>query len=218
MYTGIVSGTVEIEQVDTEPGLMRLGVRLPGELLRGLQRGASIAIDGVCLTALEQDGNIVFFQAMSETLQRTTLGDARPGRRVNVERSATQGVEVGGHIVSGHVDGAAEIVAIDNPANNHVVTFRPPPHLMKYIFLKGFIAIDGASLTVAEVDHKSETFKVWFIPETLRLTTFGFKRVGDRVNLEVEAQTRVLVDTVERLLPSIVERLLPSIVEGHHDL
>jgi len=206
MYTGIVSDTFKIEQVDTAPGLMRLGIRLPDELLKGLQRGASIAIDGVCLTALEQDGNLVFFQAMYETLQRTTLGDARPGRRVNVERSAAQGVEVGGHIVSGHVDGVAEIVAIDNPVNNHVVTFRPPSNLMKYIFSKGFIAIDGASLTVVDADHKSETFKVWFIPETLRLTAFGFKRVGDRVNLEVEAQTRVLVDTVERLLPSIVSR------------
>lgn len=199
MFTGIVQGLGDVERVSVLPQLTRFGIRLPEPLLHDLSRGASVSVDGVCLTALEQEGDVVFFEAMGETLQKTTISSIQPGMRVNIERSLRQGAEVGGHMVSGHVDGMAEIMAIDSTENNHVVTFRPPLPLMKYIFAKGFVALDGASLTVVDVDLQEGTFTVWFISETLRVTTFGFKRFGDRVNIEVDAQTRVIVDTLERM-------------------
>lgn len=161
-----------------------------------------MAIDGVCLTATEIEGDRVGFDAMQETLQRTTLGGLRAGARVNVERSFRMGDEVGGHLVSGHVAGTSEIVAVTETPTNRVVTFRADPSWMRYLLAKGFVALDGCSLTVSEVDREAGTFRVWFIPETLRLTSFGFKGEGDRVNLEIDSRTQAIVDTVENYLAS----------------
>lgn len=211
MYTGIIQACLPISQVKTEPGLVRFALRFPSTLLKDLHHGASVSIDGVCVTVVDQQQDEVWFDAMQETLVKTTLGQLTVGRKVNIERSASAGSEVGGHIISGHVDGMAEIVQVEQPKNNQVVTFHPPKDLMKYIFNKGFIALDGASLTVVDVDQVTGTFKIWFIPETLRVTTFGFKHTGDRVNLEVDYQTKVLVDTVERVVEEkLAARGLPA--------
>lgn len=211
MYTGIIQACVPISQVQTEPGLTRFAVQFPPELLKGLERGASVSIDGVCVTVVRQDGNEVWFDAMQETLSKTTLNRVVVGRKVNVERSAPAAGEVGGHIISGHIDGMGKIVRIENPQNNHVVTFTASAELMKYIFNKGFIALDGASLTVVDADQEHKTFKVWFIPETLRVTTFGFKGVQDHVNVEVDYQTKVMVDTIERVVEEkLAARGLPA--------
>lgn len=211
MYTGIIQACLPITQVKTEPGLVRFALRFPPALLKDLQHGASVSIDGVCVTVVDQQQDEVWFDAMQETLVKTTLGQLIEGRKVNIERSASAGSEVGGHVISGHVDGMAEIVQIEQPKNNHVVTFQPPKDLMKYIFNKGFIALDGASLTVVDADQATGTFKIWFIPETLRVTTFGFKRIGDPVNLEVDYQTKVMVDTVERVVEEkLAARGLPA--------
>lgn len=188
----------EVTRVARLEGLTKFGVRMPPEFCAGLARGASVSVAGVCLTALEQEGDTVFFEAMGETLERTTFGSVAEADRVNVERSVQHGAEIGGHLVSGHVDGIAEIIAIEDSANNRVMTFRPPKPLMKYIFSKGFVALDGTSLTIVDADFVEGIYKVWFIPETLRVTTFGFKKVGDHVNCEIDAQTRVLVETAER--------------------
>ncbi len=211
MYTGIIQACMPVTQVQSEPGLVRFSVKFPPSLLLDLKHGASVSVDGACVTVVDQQGDGVWFDAMQETLVKTTLGGLFVGRKVNLERSATEGVEVGGHVISGHVDGMAEIIKIERPQNNHVVTFQPSRALMKYIFNKGFIALDGASLTVVDADQKKGTFKVWFIPETLRVTTFGFKQVADQVNLEVDYQTKVLVDTVERVVEEkLAERGLPA--------
>ncbi|MEK7532799.1 MAG: riboflavin synthase, partial [Patescibacteria group bacterium] len=122
--------------------------------------------------------------------------------RVNIERSASLGDEIGGHLLSGHIMGTAEITDIDHSDNNHRVTFRAPREWMKYIFSKGFIALDGCSLTIVEVDKTASTFTVWLIPETLRVTTFGFKKVGDKVNVEIDSRTQTIVDTVQALMKS----------------
>src|SRR3989338_3773098 len=204
MYTGIIQSLLPVASLSKKEGLMRFSIRLPKELQKDLAQGASVGIDGVCLTVSEQKGDEVFFDAMGETLAKTTLGELKEGSRVNVERSALPGQEVGGHILSGHIDGMAEIIAVENPPGNHVVTFRPPVHLMKFIFSKGFIALDGASLTVVDAKQDEGTFKIWFIPETLARTTFGFKKARDRVNIEVEQYTKVIVETVERLLPDLL--------------
>lgn len=200
MFTGIVKGLGTVVSGEVTPGLARFTVELPGGYGGGLERGASVAIDGTCLTATDIVGDRVTFDVMRETLEKTTLGTLAVDSRVNVERSYRVGDEVGGHIVSGHVTGVAEIVSVETPENNRVVTFRVPTEWMKYILPKGFVGLDGCSLTVVDVDKAAGTFSVWLIPETLALTTFGFKKPGDRVNVEIDSKTQAIVDTVESYL------------------
>lgn len=202
MFTGIVNGLGTVVAVADAPGSRALTVELPAGYGAGISVGASVAVDGCCLTAVRIDGDRVSFDVMEETLRKTTVGSLAVGSRANVERSYRAGDEVGGHVVSGHVTGTAEIVSVDRPDNNHAVTFRVPPAWMKYVLPKGFVALDGCSLTVVDVDRAAGTFSVWLIPETLRVTTFGFKTAGDRVNLEIDSRTQAIVDTVESYLAS----------------
>jgi riboflavin synthase len=200
MYTGIVQACVPVIRVDSKPGLKTYTIELPEDRLAGLELGASISIDGVCQTVVRRDDRRVTFDAMEETLRKTTIGQIAEGRRVNVERSAVTGDEIGGHALAGHVMGTADIVEVRRSENNRAVTFRVPAPWMKYIFAQGFIALDGASLTIVDVDRASASFHVSFIPETLKRTTFGFKGEGDRVNVEIDSRTQIIVDTVERVL------------------
>lgn len=200
MYTGIVQAACPVTHIERKPGLHSLTIALPAELLTDLSIGASVGVDGVCLTVTAFDEHSARFDVMQETLSLTTLGELAEGELVNIERSARQGVEIGGHLVSGHVDGTVDIVAIEEPDNNRFVSYRVPADNMKYILHKGFIALNGCSLTVAAVDKEACTFKVCFIPETLRATTHGNKQLGDRVNFELDRQTQAIVDTVERVL------------------
>ena len=200
MYTGIVHGAYPLTSVVRKTGLHQLFIDLPPILLEGLSIGASVGLDGVCMTVTEIRGPLISFDAMQETLTLTTLGGLDVGDLVNVERSAKQGAEIGGHNISGHIDGCAEIIAIDQSENNCTLHFRLPPQLLKYVFKKGFIGINGCSLTVADYQHSEAIFSVCLIPETLRVTNLGQKGVGDWVNIEVDRQTQVIVDTVERVL------------------
>lgn len=200
MYTGIVTHKLPIKDIVEKPGLRRFAFVFPEELLVSLKIGASVSISGVCLTVSSIAEDVVVFDAMQETLDKTTLGIVKKGDEVNVLRSAKVGEENGGHNMYGHIIGMAEIVEVDTPDNNCVMTFRVPQEWMKYILQKGFIGLDGCSLTVTDPDREAGMFKVWFIPETLERTTFGSKRVGDRVNLELDQQTQVIVETVERVL------------------
>lgn len=189
-----------VVEVKKEEGLIRFAVAFTDDLLEGLERGNSISLDGVCVTVVSFEDRAVWFDIMQETISRTTLGSVDVGRKLNVERSATMGDEIGGHQMSGHVYGMAEIIAVKEPKNNTVMDFRVPKEWMKYIFNKGFIGLDGASLTVVDPDKEAGVFSVWFIPETLELTAFGTKRVGDKVNLELDPMTQTIVDTVERVM------------------
>ncbi len=200
MYTGIVQGAVEVTRVDDRPGLKSFSVALPADLLADLEIGASVAVDGVCLTVTAIDGRDVAFDAIQETQERTTLGRVESGSRVNVERSAKAGAEIGGHELSGHIDGTVRIVEIERDDNNCILTFKAPSEYMKYVFSKGFIALNGCSLTVVDVDRHASTFTVHLIPETLRATTFGEKQTGDDANFEIERKTQVIVDTVRDFL------------------
>jgi riboflavin synthase len=207
MFTGIVQGLGTVVGIVDRPGLRTLAVECPGTYFDGLQTGASVAVDGVCLTVTRvensknQEPNAgATFDVMSETLEKTTVGSLREGSRVNVERSCRVGDEVGGHVVSGHVTGTAEIASVERSENNCVTTFRVPNAWMKYVLPKGFVAIDGCSLTVVDVDRRAGTFTVALIPETLARTTFGFKGIGDRANLEIDSRTQAIVDTVEAYL------------------
>lgn len=198
MFAGIVAGLGVVLESNHDSGAARLSIRLPEGTEEAISQGCSIAVDGVCLTVSAFSTDIVEFDLMTETLSKTTLLDLEEGDLVNIERALRLGEEIGGHEVSGHVDAVASIVSIDNPQNNHVITIAPPLDLMAYVIEKGFIALDGCSLTITDVED--ERFSVWLIPETLRRSTFGFKQEGDAVNLEIEAKTKAIVDTARRML------------------
>lgn len=200
MYTGIIQDLCPVVEMVDRPGLKSFVVEFPSRLVDGLQTGASVSLDGVCFTVTKIDGTRVSFDAMQETLAKSTIGQLKQGDHVNVERSAKMGDEIGGHSMSGHVSTMAEIIAIDEQENNKSMTFKVDPVWMRFIFSKGFIGLDGASLTVVDANGTGGTFRVHFIPETLRLTRFGSKQVGDRVNVEIDPQTQVIVETVERVL------------------
>lgn len=212
MFTGIVQGIAKVSAVRRLPGLLSIDVEFPEGALVGLNRGASIALDGVCLTATEFGARQATFDMMQETLDVTSLGELKIGSRVNFERAAAHGAEVGGHVLSGHIDCKATIAKIEQPQNNYVITFELDERWARYVFSKGYIAINGTSLTVTDARLVRERgvgeFKVWLIPETLRMTTFGEKRVGDLVNVEVERQTQIIVDTVTNFLERNAERLV----------
>ena len=200
MFTGIVQGTATVRSATPHDGIVRLVLDLPEGGGAGLVPGASVSVAGVCLTAVEIDGDRVAFDVIDETLRRSTLGDLEAGHVVNVERAARFGDEIGGHLISGHIWGIAEVTEVEDTADNRRVRLRPPADAARYVLTKGYIALDGASLTIGAVQPDDGAFDVHLIPETLRLTTFDRAHVGMRVNLEVDAQTQAVVDTVERVM------------------
>lgn len=211
MFTGIVKGAAQIREVQRQQGLYTLVLDFPEEFDAGIETGASVAVDGVCLTVTRHEPGWAAFDVMQESLARTTLIDAQAGGRVNVERAAHDGAEIGGHPLSGHIDCTATIVGIETPENNCVFTLQLTPEWARYVFAKGYIAINGCSLTVSDMDRARNTFAVWFIPETLRVTTFADKKVGDAVNIEIERATQVTVDTIRGYLEERLGPLLPRL-------
>ncbi len=199
MFTGIVQGTAPVVAIEEKSNFRTHVVEMPDELLPELALGASVAHNGCCLTVTEVNGNRVSFDLMKETLRITNLGDIKVGDVVNLERAAKFSDEIGGHLMSGHIICTAEIAKIYTSENNRQIWFRmPSDDLMKYVLHKGFIGIDGISLTIGEV--VGNRFCVHLIPETLARTTLGKKRLGHRVNIEIDPQTQAVVDTVERVL------------------
>ena len=199
MFTGIVQGFCEVVAVADEPGLRRLEIALGG-LADGLELGASVAVNGVCLTAMRRRGDVAGFQTVRETLDCSNLGALRQGSRVNIERACRVGDELGGHLLAGHVEGTAQVVALDEGPNERNLWLQVPPDWLRCLHHKGFVALDGASLTIAAVDAERQRIKVCLIPETLARTTLGAAQRGSRLNLEVDQQTRAVVQTVERVL------------------
>ena len=199
MFTGIVQGTAPVVAIDEKSNFRTHVVEMPTEMLPELALGASVAHNGCCLTVTEVNGNRVSFDLMKETLRITNLGDIKVGDVVNLERAAKFSDEIGGHLMSGHIICTAEIAKIYTSENNRQIWFRMPSlDLMKYVLHKGFIGIDGISLTIGEV--VGNRFCVHLIPETLARTTLGKKRLGHKVNIEIDPQTQAVVDTVERVL------------------
>jgi riboflavin synthase len=176
-----------------------LWIILPAASREGLQVGASVSIDGVCLTVVAFKPDAVRFDVVQESLSRSTLGQLRIGDDVHFERSLRVGDEIGGHFLSGHVDCAAELRERSNSGGDVRMTFSIPPKYIRYVFEKGYIGVHGVSLTVASVDHQKGTFSVVLVPETLRATCLGRYSVGQLVNIEIDRMTQAVVDTVERM-------------------
>nr|VFJ73191.1 MAG: riboflavin synthase alpha chain [Candidatus Kentron sp. FW] len=198
MFTGIVQGTARVVAIDEKERFRVHTLEMPTTQVGGLKPGASVAHNGCCLTVTQVEGNRVSFDLMHETLRVTNLGELATGDQVNIERAARFGDEIGGHAMSGHIIATARVVRVEPTENNHQVWFQVPESIRKYIFDKGYIGIDGISLTVGNVE--GETFDVSLIPETLKRTNIGTRKPGDRVNIEVDPQTQAIVDTVERVL------------------
>jgi len=193
MFTGIVEATGRIVRTEPRGGDVRLVVEAGTLGLDDVAIGDSIAVSGVCLTAIALEGNAFVVDVSNETLSRTSLQSIGPGARVNLEKALRLSDRLGGHLMAGHVDGLAHIVAIEPDARSQRWTFELPPDLSRYAAPKGSIAIDGVSLTVNEVDGRR--FGVNLIPHTIDVTTLGERKVGDAVNIEVDLVARY----VERL-------------------
>lgn len=194
MFTGIVQTLGEIVAMQPRGHECRLRIVAGGLDFHGIALGDSIAVDGVCLTVAGRDGRSFEADASQETLARTTLGGFAPGRRVNLEQALTPATRLGGHLVSGHVDGVGEVVARERSGGSVVLRIAAPAELARYIAVKGSICVDGVSLTVNAVNGAE--FALMIIPHTLSVTTLGEYSVGRRVNLEVDLIARYL----ERLL------------------
>ena len=193
MFTGIVQAVGRVRTIEKRGADARLALDAAGLGLEDVAIGDSIAVAGVCLTVVALDASGFAFDVSPETLSRTTLGTLAAGDPVNLEKSLRLADRLGGHLVAGHVDGVGKVVAVHDDGAAQRWIFSAPLALARYIAVKGSIAIDGTSLTVNEVD--GNTFGVTLIPHTLAVTTFGARKAGDAVNLEVDLVARY----VERL-------------------
>lgn len=198
MFTGIVQGKATVITTELKDQFMQLTLELPEAHSANFQNGASIAVNGTCLTITDFKDNRVQFDLIMETLRVTNLGTLKPGDTVNFERAARIGDEIGGHLLSGHIHTQVKICQIEKPEDNRIVWFEADPQWIRYILPKGFVALNGCSLTIGEVE--GNRFNVFLIPETLSVTTFGTAEVGNQINLEVDSQTQAVVDTVERYM------------------
>ena len=192
MFTGLVQGVGSVAGIERSDDGARITIATP--LVPELNAGDSIAINGVCLTAVALDGDSFAADAMNETLVRSSLGDLAPGSMVNLELPLRATDRLGGHVVQGHVDGVGTIDEVSEDGFARCVQIGAPPEVLRYVVEKGSIAVDGVSLTVTGVDERS--FTVSLIPETLQRTTLGGIDAGRRVNLEVD----VLAKYVEKLM------------------
>ncbi|RUO35070.1 riboflavin synthase subunit alpha [Aliidiomarina soli] len=202
MFTGIVQTQARVDAIEDKNQFRHLRLAVNPLHLQNLEVGASIAINGCCLTVtrFEEQGEQGFaeFDVIDETLRLTNLGRLQQADTVNFERSLTVGRELGGHIVSGHVHCVATVTERNDSANNCSMRLEVPVKWMEYILAKGFVAVDGASLTVGETDENG--FWLHLIPETLSVTTLGRVQVGDSLNIEADQQTITTVETVKRVL------------------
>lgn len=198
MFTGIVQGTAKILSIEPADEFISLHLEFPASAGTDFSIGASIALNGTCLTVRKFEGSRVWFDAIASTLRLTNLGELTPGSLVNFERAAKIGDEIGGHLMSGHIIDTVKITAIDRTETNCCISFERPQKYSRYLLDKGFVGLNGCSLTMTDVTD--ETFSVWLIPETLERTLFGRAKVGDRINLEIDPQTQAIVDTVENYL------------------
>jgi riboflavin synthase len=193
MFTGIIEELGTVASVEVLPDSIRLGIK--GDLVRqDLSQGESISVNGVCLTAAEITSDGFIADVMMETLNRSSLSGISKGESVNLERAMSGAGRFGGHVVQGHVDGVAEIISREPSANWEIVKVKIPAELSKYVVHKGSITFDGVSLTVNDISN--DTVSLSLIPETLRLTTLGTKRVGDKLNVEAD----ILAKHIEKLI------------------
>ncbi len=196
MFSGLIAHLGEVVSIEPAQGGVRLGVASAETIAEGVAPKDSIAVDGVCLTVVRHDATTVWFDVVPETLARSTLGTLAPGARVNLEASLRLGDRIGGHLVYGHIDGTTRIIAKDVEGQGHRLVIETPPQLAPYVVEKGYVAVDGVSLTVAAT--RDGRFEIALIPETSDRTTLGRKNADARVNLEMDPIARYALAAAAR--------------------
>ncbi|CAL4319176.1 riboflavin synthase subunit alpha [Buchnera aphidicola] len=211
MFTGIVHGTANVVSIEKKKNFHSYTIKLSSLLSEGLKVGASVSNNGCCLTVKHIDKLYYTFDIMKETLNHTNLGILNIGDYINIERSAKYGDEIGGHIVSGHILNTAEVCRISEFSNNYTLWLKiHNKNIMKYFFYRGFICIDGISLTIGEIIENE--FCIHIIPETLLRTTIKNKKKGSLMNIEIDVQTQIIVDTTERFINNQKKYLFKNII------
>ncbi len=198
MYTGITQGLFDVTKVHHQPNLTTYTVELSAPLIENLVIGSSVSIDGVCQTVTAIHHYQVTFQAIAETLQKTTLATLIPGQKVSVERSAYYGKEIGGHELAGHIFETGRIIEREVFEHSLNLLVQCSKTCFGYLFEKGFIGINGSSLTLGRLDTIRHAFYLHLIPETLRVTNLGEKMLNDHVNIEIDAKTMLIVHTIKQ--------------------
>ena len=187
MFTGIVEESGRVESITPRENAIHLIVRAR-VCGRGIKTGGSLAVNGCCLTVAKIAGRgrerLLQFDLLAETWQRTNFHCLHPGAAVNLERAVRAGGEMGGHFVTGHIDGVGKIIRWERSGRDHVLDISAPPAIMRYIVVKGSVAVDGISLTVAAA--RTGSFRIWIIPHTLAVTALSERKTGDEVNLEAD--------------------------------
>lgn len=199
MFTGIVARVCSVVEIDRQDSVLCLRIRL-GSLCDGLVDGSSVSVNGVCLTATDSLNGESKFQVIPATSSLTNLGDCRLGSRVNIERSLKFGSEIGGHVLSGHICDTVSAIETPKTREGSAIVFEVSDEWRRFLFPKGFIALNGVSLTLAEFNRENGIGRVNLIPETLERTNLGSVRPRDALNLEVDSQTQSIVETTESFL------------------
>jgi len=210
VFTGIIQSIATIDTISDNQGVRTFEIEFQTGFCKNLEIGASVSVDGVCLTVTTLlTPTRASFDVMLQSLLVTTLSEYKADEQVNVERAAKDGAEIGGHPLSGHIDFHAPVADIELMQDNYRLRICVSKEWQRYIFPKGYIAVNGASLTIANVDKKAGWFEIWLIPETLRMTVFKNKAVGQHLNIEIERGTQVIVDTVRDTLEDNLGKLYP---------
>jgi len=198
MFTGLIEMLCIVKSVRNTAGAMQLTVDL-GKLADETKVGDSIAINGTCLTVAQLTANVAVFDVSPETLRKSALGKLKAGSQVNVERAVKAGDRLGGHIIAGHIDGTATIAAVHKQDKVWNIKFSAPSELLDQMVVKGSVAVDGVSLTIASLDKGS--FGAAIIPETLKKTTLGKIKIGDSVNIETDMIVKIIKKQLDKILP-----------------
>ncbi|CDL86918.1 riboflavin synthase [Xenorhabdus cabanillasii] len=200
MYTGIVQGTESVLSLNKKDGFSTIVISNDNHFFDDIAIGASVAIDGTCLTVTQFSENKITFDISDFTADTTTLKFLSIGDKINIERSHQMYKENGGHNLYGHIEGIAEVVEFTATGETYRLVIRIPQDNIKYFFLKGFIGLHGCSLTINGIDEENKTIALNLIPETLRLTNLSKIKIGDFLNYEIDQTTRTIVDTLSRML------------------
>ena len=198
MFTGIVSGKGQVQKIIKSKDYISLIIKAPKGFSKNLIKGASVSVNGVCLTVKKGKTDILEFDVIEETLQKTNLKNLSKSSKINLERSMTAKTEIGGHLVSGHIHGTGEVLKVINRQATKDLQIKIPTSLREYFFYKGYVALNGCSLTIGKVLKTS--FYIHLIPETVSVTTFKDIKQGDLINIEVEQATINTVETVKRVM------------------
>ena len=198
MFTGIVSGQGYIHKVKNNVDYASITIKAPAGFSKNLKRGASVAVNGVCLTAKKGATDLLQFDVITETLEKTNFKLLSKGNKVNLERSMKANTEIGGHLVSGHIHGGGVIKSINDRGQTKDLRIQPPASLMEYLFYKGYVGLNGCSLTIGKVFKSS--FNIHLIPETIKVTNFQKMKKGDLINIEIDQTTINTVETIKKIM------------------